>query len=369
MSAARFTVLDEASTAQLLDRLTLDVLLQAAAAPDSALGKALAAAIVVAADQTFKDVVGDAIKERDAIAAWIERAGGIEQAIAGLSQSFGLEPDDSAESVEQEYFRSFAHSGSGMAGADRGARRRLGQRQEPHRRRCRPRAHAHRPRAHRRSICKMFCTAELEPRKNMRHQERSPSAIPTGSRALHAEQDRVCALLARERALAARDRTGALVTIAKEVIDRYRAREGAARAARLRRPDRQDAGAVSRRVAAAWVLYKLDLGIDHILIDEAQDTSPKQWEIIRAIASEFMPGGARPNVKRTLFAVGDEKQSIFSFQGAAPRAFDEMRRVVRASVHRAGAGLAASALPSFVPLRRQCAGLGRPRVHARATSM
>ena len=78
-------------------------------------------------------------------------------------------------------------------------------------------------------------------------------------------------------------------------------------------------------VSAAWVLYKLDLGIDHILIDEAQDTSPKQWQIIRTIAAEFMPGGSRPNVKRTLFAVGDEKQSIFSFQGAAPEAFDEMR--------------------------------------------
>ncbi len=97
-------MLDEASTAQLLDRLTLDVLLQAAGAPDSALGQALATAIVVAADQTFKDVVGDAIKQRDAIAAWIARAGGIEQAIAGLSHSFGLAPDDSAEKVEQDYF-------------------------------------------------------------------------------------------------------------------------------------------------------------------------------------------------------------------------------------------------------------------------
>ena len=74
------------------------------------------------------------------------------------------------------------------------------------------------------------------------------------------------------------------------------------------------------------MLYKLDLGIDHVLIDEAQDTSPKQWEIVRTIVSEFTPGGARPNVRRTVFAVGDEKQSIFSFQGAAPRAFDEMRR-------------------------------------------
>ena len=74
------------------------------------------------------------------------------------------------------------------------------------------------------------------------------------------------------------------------------------------------------------MLYKLDLGIDHVLIDEAQDTSPKQWSIVTTIVSEFTPGGARPNVRRTVFAVGDEKQSIFSFQGAAPKEFDNMRR-------------------------------------------
>ena len=102
--AARFTVLDEASTAQLLDRLTLDVLLEASAAPDSALGQALAQAIVVAADTTFKEVIGDAIKQRDTIAAWIAHAGGIEKAIAQLSQGFGLAPDDSLEKVAREFF-------------------------------------------------------------------------------------------------------------------------------------------------------------------------------------------------------------------------------------------------------------------------
>ncbi|MGA8388447.1 MAG: UvrD-helicase domain-containing protein, partial [Pseudolabrys sp.] len=85
--AARFTVLDEPSTAQLLNQLTLDVLLQAAAEPEGPLGKALATAIVVAADITFKEVIGDAIKARDAIGAWIANAGGIDQAIAQLSEA------------------------------------------------------------------------------------------------------------------------------------------------------------------------------------------------------------------------------------------------------------------------------------------
>src|SRR5262249_2339925 len=71
---------------------------------------------------------------------------------------------------------------------------------------------------------------------------------------------------------------------------------------------------------------KLDLGIDHVLIDEAQDTSPKQWEVIKQLVAEFAAGaGARGELTRTIFAVGDDKQSIFSFQGAAPAAFARER--------------------------------------------
>jgi ATP-dependent helicase/nuclease subunit A len=78
--------------------------------------------------------------------------------------------------------------------------------------------------------------------------------------------------------------------------------------------------------AAAWVHYKLDGGIDHILIDEAQDTSPQQWKIVEKLAEEFFVGhGAHPGRIRTIFAVGDEKQSIFAFQGADPAGFHRMR--------------------------------------------
>ena len=77
---------------------------------------------------------------------------------------------------------------------------------------------------------------------------------------------------------------------------------------------------------AKWVHYKLDLGIDHVLIDEAQDTSPKQWEIVRRLTAEFFAGLGAREVTRSIFAVGDEKQSIFSFQGAAPAQFEQNRR-------------------------------------------
>lgn len=75
---------------------------------------------------------------------------------------------------------------------------------------------------------------------------------------------------------------------------------------------------------ASWVLYKLDGGIDHILVDEAQDTSLEQWQIVRALTDEFFAGEGRSQQFRSLFVVGDEKQSIYRFQNAEPRAFIAM---------------------------------------------
>ena len=77
---------------------------------------------------------------------------------------------------------------------------------------------------------------------------------------------------------------------------------------------------------APWVLFKLDGGLDHILIDEAQDTNPEQWAIVAALAEEFFAGEGVGEQVRTVFAVGDAKQSIYSFQRADPREFLRMRQ-------------------------------------------
>ena len=321
--AARFTVLDEASTTQLLDQLTLGVLLEASADPKSALGQALATAIVVAADVTFKEVVSDAIRKRDAISTWIEKAGSIDAAMTELSESFGVAPEDTLEKAEQEFF-----AASRIPTAEWPALIEIlsgGSKSDKNHIDALAAAHASSGREQINYYLRIFCTAELKPRASIVTKaiaEQHPDWLAR----LQAEQDRVCALLARERALEARERTRALIVIAAEVIARYKREKD--RRALLDYDDLIDKTLhLFGRSSAAWVLYKLDLGIDHVLIDEAQDTSPKQWEIIKTIVAEFMPGGARPNAKRTIFAVGDEKQSIFSFQGAAPKAFDDMRRL------------------------------------------
>ena len=130
--------------------------------------------------------------------------------------------------------------------------------------------------------------------------------------------------------------TEAIVTVALAVTGEY------ARLKRLRAAlDYDDLILHARDLllkadASAWVLYKLDGGIDHILVDEAQDTSHDQWEIVRQLAGEFFAGkGAHEGRVRTLFAVGDEKQSIFSFQGAAPKEFGVNRTHFRGLAERA----------------------------------
>lgn len=75
-----------------------------------------------------------------------------------------------------------------------------------------------------------------------------------------------------------------------------------------------------------WIRYKLDQATDHVLVDEAQDTNARQWDIVKAIAGEFYAGeGAKAGIVRTLFTVGDYKQAIFGFQGTNPKEFERAK--------------------------------------------
>jgi ATP-dependent helicase/nuclease subunit A len=314
--AARFNVLDDAEHTQLLEQLTLNVLLEGADAPDGKLGRALAAAMVAAADQTFRDVVREAIAKRGTIMT----AGDRDTALADLSKSLGVDPSDDAAKIEAEYFtRSLIAPSEWPALAKilaegnktdiEQARRFTGLTALPDAERV----------ANYRQI---FCTGEGTPRKSIVTKAVKDTALVER---LCREQERICALLDRRRAVACRDRSSALLTIAYEVLERYLKEKE--RRGLLDYDDLIDkALALLGNVDAAWVHYKLDLGIDHVLIDEAQDTSKKQWQIVVHLTDEFTAGaGARP-FTRTIFPVGDEKQSIYSFQNAAPKEFAEMRR-------------------------------------------
>jgi ATP-dependent helicase/nuclease subunit A len=149
---------------------------------------------------------------------------------------------------------------------------------------------------------------------------------PAAAAALAAEAARLESVIAARAAAALFGASAALVRLGEALLDAYVRHKAA-----LAFLDYDDlvlrARDLLRRPAVApWVLFKLDGGIDHILIDEAQDTNPEQWEVVEALAEEFFTGAGARTLPRTVFAVGDVKQSIYSFQRADPEAFARMRQ-------------------------------------------
>ena len=146
--------------------------------------------------------------------------------------------------------------------------------------------------------------------------------------AMAQEQSRLEAVDDRLRALDVARLSAALFTLAAPVADAY-----------ANRKDREgllDYNDLIGRTSsllidpgAAWVLYKLDGGLDHLLLDEVQDTAPAQWQIAGALTADFFTGSGARDTPRTVFAVGDRKQSIFSFQGADPESFETWRSRLR----------------------------------------
>ena len=160
------------------------------------------------------------------------------------------------------------------------------------------------------------------------------AAMPEIPDVMGPEADRVLAVFEKRRAILTAEATAAIVAIATALIDRYE--DHKRRNALLDYDDLILRARALVERAAPWVLYKLDGGIDHVLIDEAQDSNADQWAVVRAIADEFYAGKGAQERVRTVFAVGDEKQSIFSFQGAAPHEFATMSNYFEERTRAAG---------------------------------
>ena len=153
--------------------------------------------------------------------------------------------------------------------------------------------------------------------------------------AMQVEAARVLAVEDACRTIRMADLSAALLRVAVPILERHAARK-------------QQGGlldyddliartlALLRDPGVAWVLFKLDGGIDHLLLDEVQDTSPLQWQIAAALTAEFFAGAGASGAPRTVFAVGDTKQSIYSFQGADPGQFHLWRARFRDRVEQAG---------------------------------
>ena len=324
--APHFELLDDRGSEELLAEAR-DGMLQAAGEEDSPLAEALAIVSGKVNEQDFADLLSGLIRARGRIETLLEREGGLKDLIAATRLRLGLGAADDEARLCAAGVADGAFDGAAL----RLAVRALAQGTE---KTDQLRAEAiaawlaAAPHARAEGLM-AYASAFLTDEGKIRNRLATKGAIaalPEAVEILEAEARRLLDLISRLKAARLAESSAAILTLGTEMIERY---------ARLKEShaalDYEDLVLAARHLLetpgiAPWVLFKLDGGIDHILVDEAQDTNPAQWKIIELLAEEFFVGeGARPG-PRTVFAVGDVKQSIFSFQGADPEAFVAMRR-------------------------------------------
>ncbi|WP_262692119.1 double-strand break repair helicase AddA [Kordiimonas aestuarii] len=135
------------------------------------------------------------------------------------------------------------------------------------------------------------------------------------------EQTRLMRVAERLKRIAAAEATVSLLTLGLAQLGRYRHLKAERGLVDFDDMIDRTVKLLDRTDVAPWVLFKLDASVDHILVDEAQDTNREQWRVVEALTAEFFAGEGASDKVRTVFAVGDAKQSIFSFQRADPREF------------------------------------------------
>lgn len=172
---------------------------------------------------------------------------------------------------------------------------------------------------------KLLLKADGTPPKNLSNKKFRDAAGLT-EETIAQEQELLIEKVDRVKSLEVLQASEALFTIAHAILIEYANLKQRRNMLDFSDLIRKAADLLTRNDITAWIQYKLDRGIDHVLVDEAQDTSPLQWEIINALTSDFYVGEGARDTKRTMFVVGDEKQSIYSFQGADPNEFEKQKR-------------------------------------------
>ncbi len=338
-----FQVMDERTSAEML-RAALESLYAEARAGDQALAGAFGTVTAHLSEEGFAELAGKLTAERARLRRALSLAGGSDGAVAALRGRLGVGPEDTEGEILAAAVAEDALDGKALRQAaealDSGTESDISRAVVL--RNWLAAGHEERVTGFA-GYRALYFTQAGDVRKRLATKgalDAWPEVVDT----LGVEATRLGAVGERLKALVVAEATGALLRLGSALLDHY-AREKAARA----RLDYDDLILSARELltrpgVAPWVLFKLDGGIDHILVDEAQDTNPEQWEVIGALAEEFFAGEGAREVARTVFAVGDTKQSIFSFQRADPDAFAAMREHFAARAEGAGRPLVPVAL-------------------------
>ncbi len=319
--APHFQILDERSAAVMLRAAREEILIDPAFAAD------IAEVAVHVQEQSFSDLLDELARERGRVERLRARPGGIEAAEDALYRVLEIDPEETPEGVLESACVDTAFD---LAGLQRAAQAMLGQDGKTDRTHGAAIASwlespADRAENFDSYLCAFFTKGGMgDAFKDLVHKP-ALAAAPGIDLVLEAEAQRLDMVRAKLNALIVAGASAAMLRLGAAILAVYGRHK--TRRALLDYDDLilKARDLLVQQGAASWVLFKLDGGLDHILIDEAQDTNPEQWDVIECLSAEFFTGAGARAGPRTVFAVGDAKQSIYSFQRADPAAFGRMQ--------------------------------------------
>lgn len=319
-----FEVMDDRSAAEAVDIVRSRLLKKAEQEPDSPVAQALSFLTRNVSEKDFPGMMAAISDNRNKIIRMMTRYSSVEAVLDKTAQNLGVLPEDTQESLSSAFWAEFDRERIRkiMNALFLGAKTDVGRAEA---------LAAVLSSANPAECYDLYRSVFLKTDGGAKGATKAVlAACPDILGEIGAEAERLLAYEQKQSALRLFTSTRAVLLLAEELISGYNHYK-----AQYSKMDYEDLIVLTRRLleneaAAQWVLYKLDGGIDSVLIDEAQDTSPDQWAIIKAVTEEFFAGQGIDGIIRTVFVVGDRKQSIYSFQGADPEKFEEMRRYFRA---------------------------------------
>jgi ATP-dependent helicase/nuclease subunit A len=335
--AGHFSVLDDASATALLAEARRSLLTATSAEEDSDLANAFAHVLDLGDETGLEALLSDIVANRTAIRRFLAEASEVAGPDLLLRDAFGLEPDDTdlglahaywpLEGLEGRrlslYLELAETKGGTKAGEAAYGLKRAVAEADPFERA--------------RILDQVFLTQAGKPKADSSLIAKAMiTAAPDLADAVAAARDHVVACREKLRIMRMFQATRAALILAERLNEDYEDLKRQRSLLDFEDLIARTADLLTRDGVGAWVHYKLDQGIDHILVDEAQDTSPVQWAVIKSLADDFFTGRSARETRRTIFAVGDEKQSIYSFQGARPERFAEERSETKRRVDQSG---------------------------------
>ncbi|MCP4319944.1 MAG: double-strand break repair helicase AddA [Hyphomicrobiales bacterium] len=325
--AGHFEVMDDATAARMLAESRQSLLSSVADGSDRQLAEAFEIVLEAGGEWGMDELFGDLVRKRQPIRrflAAVERLGGVEPV---LRKALQLSPDESERGCFEQAWPLPSLSAEDLAAYRSAA---LGQSAAT------PKSTSeniiaagaeHDPQKRFTLLVDVFLKQDGQPRNfNRAASAKVVKVFPEIGEKLDDAALHIHAVADRLRTLRMLKATDAALVLAKRLDHDYEALKRLSGTLDFEDLVTRTASLLRRDGAGPWVHYKLDQGIDHILVDEAQDTSPDQWAVIIKLTEEFFAGKTSRNDTRTLFAVGDEKQSIYSFQGARPELFMQTGR-------------------------------------------